>query len=99
MEIDRLRVRTRAPGGWAFLRIFLVRLQWGQFPKIWKLGKLVILRKKSVRLSHRPITIALLDDVAKIFEKIIADCLIYHLIHVGPDLADNQFVFGVGTLL
>lgn len=38
----------------------------------------------------------LLDEVCKIFERIIVSRLVRHMTRVGPDLADNQFVFRHG---
>lgn len=70
-------------------------LERGRFPNIWKMGNLVLLRKEGKPAespsAYRPIV--LLDDVAKIFERVIADRLQVHLETTGPNLADNQFGF------
>lgn len=73
-------------------------LERGQFPSRWKTGKLVLLKKEGRPAdspsAYRPIV--LLDEVCKIFERIIASRLIQHMTRVGPDLADNQFGFRQG---
>ncbi|KAJ0169191.1 hypothetical protein K1T71_015318 [Dendrolimus kikuchii] len=67
----------------------------GRFPARWRTGKLVLLRKEGRPAdspsAYRPIV--LLDEVGKLFERIIADRLVQHLTSTGPDLADNQFGF------
>lgn len=70
----------------------------GKFPIPWKTGRLVLLRKEGrpaeAPSAYRPIV--LLDEVGKLFERIIAGRLIGHLNCVGPDLDDNQFGFRSG---
>ncbi|KAJ0175991.1 hypothetical protein K1T71_008165 [Dendrolimus kikuchii] len=73
--------------------LFGACLEQGQFPQRWKTGKLVLLRKEGRPAdspsAYRPIV--LLDEVGKLFERIIVDRLVQHLSTTGPDLADNQF--------
>ncbi|XP_046974649.1 uncharacterized protein LOC124540917, partial [Vanessa cardui] len=73
-------------------------LERGQFPSRWKTGKLVLLRKEGRPAdspsAYRPIV--LLDEVCKIFERVIASRLVQHMTRVGPDLAENQFGFRQG---
>lgn len=73
-------------------------LEQGRFPRKWKSGKLVLLRKEGRPAespsAYRPIV--LLDKVGKLFERIIANRLIEHLERTGPDLADTQFGFRRG---
>lgn len=70
-------------------------LEQGQFPRIWKTGKLVLLHKEGKPAespsAYRPIV--LLDETCKIFERILAARLSLHLARVGPDLADVQYGF------
>ncbi|XP_045535743.1 uncharacterized protein LOC106719018 [Papilio machaon] len=70
----------------------------GRFPLLWKIGILVLLKKEGRSpdspAGYRPII--LLDEVAKIFERIIANRLQKHLVTVGPDLNANQFGFRSG---
>ncbi|XP_063899258.1 uncharacterized protein LOC135119195 [Helicoverpa armigera] len=44
--------------------------------------------------AYRPIV--LLDEVGKLFERVVAHRLVAHLGGMGPDLADNQFGFRRG---
>ncbi|KAJ0175856.1 hypothetical protein K1T71_009015 [Dendrolimus kikuchii] len=80
------------------MRLFGACLEQGQFPQRWKTGKLVLLRKEGRPAdspsAYRPIV--LLDEVGKLFERIIVDRLVQHLSTTGPDLADNQFGFRTG---
>jgi len=73
-------------------------LRGGVFPRPWKRAKLVLLRKE-----HRPADspsgyrpICLLDEEAKLFERIIAGRLVQHLEETGPDLHGHQFGFRRG---
>lgn len=78
--------------------LFDACLEKGQFPLKWKTGKLVLLKKDGRPAdspsAYRPIV--LLDEVGKLFERIIAGRLIGHMNCVGPDLDDNQFGFRRG---
>jgi hypothetical protein len=114
VAINRLRVRNTAPGpdgipgrAWVLamealepkmLRVLTACLEQGCFPKEWKSGKLVLLRKEGrpadSASGYRPII--LLDEVGKLFERIIAARLIRHMECEGPDLADCQFGFRRG---
>ncbi|CAH2208808.1 jg14054, partial [Pararge aegeria aegeria] len=80
------------------LGLFCACLERGQFPLLWKTGKLVLLKKVGRPVgsasAYRPIV--LLDEVGKLLERIISERLVKHLERVGPDLADNQFGFRRG---
>lgn len=73
-------------------------LSQGRFPSRWKTGKLVLIAKEGRPANspsgHRPLV--LLDEVCKLFERIIADRLVEHLVRTGPDLDDRQFGFRRG---
>lgn len=75
--------------------LFNRSLSSSRFPKVWKEGILCLLRKEGrpedSASGYRPIV--LLDEVGKLFERIIASRLVNHLSSVGPDLADEQFGF------
>jgi len=70
-------------------------LQEGVFPPAWRRAKLVLLRKENkpadTPAGYRPI--CLLDEEAKLLERIIAGRLVQHLEEVGPDLHGQQFGF------
>ncbi|CAK1592748.1 unnamed protein product [Parnassius mnemosyne] len=70
-------------------------LERGQFPLRWKTGKLVLIRKPGrpadSSSAYRPVV--LLDEVGKLFERVIANRLAEHLAGTGPDLAEHQFGF------
>ncbi|CAH2227082.1 jg25023, partial [Pararge aegeria aegeria] len=70
----------------------------GQFPKSWKEGLLCLIRKAGRPLdapsAYRPIV--LLNEVGKVFEKILADRLVGHLETVGPGLSAEQYGFRAG---
>jgi len=75
--------------------IFNSCLRCGVFPRSWRRAKLVLLRKHGKPADspsgYRPI--CLLDEEAKLFERIIAGRLVRHLEEAGPDLHRNQFGF------
>jgi len=70
-------------------------LRCGVFPQPWRRAKLVLLRKDGKPADspsgYRPI--CLLDEEAKLFERIIAGRLVQHLEETGPDLHRHQFGF------
>ncbi|CAK1580033.1 unnamed protein product [Parnassius mnemosyne] len=70
-------------------------LERGQFPLRWKTGKLVLIRKPGRPAdspsAYRPVV--LLDEVGKLFERVIANRLAEHLAGTEPDLAEHQFGF------
>lgn len=70
----------------------------GEYPVIWKTGKLVLLKKDGRPAespgAYRPIV--LLDEVGKLFERLLSARLIDHLSSVGPDLSPHQFGFRPG---
>lgn len=112
--ILRLRAKNTAPGpdgipGRALalalkelaprFKGFLVAcLEQGCFPKSWKTGKLVLLKKDGRPAdspsAYRPIV--LLDEAGKLFERVIAFRLNSHLLQVGPNLAECQYGFRRG---
>lgn len=78
--------------------LFSKCLAGGRFPRVWKTGKLVLLRKHGRPADspsgYRPIV--LLDEMSKLFERVLAGRLVKHLTSVGPDLHDGQFGFRHG---
>jgi len=70
-------------------------LRCGVFPRPWRRAKLVLLRKDGKPADspsgYRPI--CLLDEEAKLFERIIPGRLVQHLEETGPDLHRHQFGF------
>ncbi|CAK1599579.1 unnamed protein product [Parnassius mnemosyne] len=112
--VSRLRAKNTAPGpdgvpGRALVLalkelepqlrgLFTACLEQGQFPSVWKEGRLVLLRKEGRPAdspsAYRPIV--LLDEAGKFLERIIADRLVSHLCREGPDLDENQFGFRRG---
>jgi len=70
-------------------------LREGVFPPVWRRAKLVLLRKENkpanTPAGYRPI--CLLDEEAKLLERVIAGRLVRHLEQVGPDLHEQQFGF------
>lgn len=79
-------------------RLFSSCFRNGQFPALWKQAKLVLLKKAGRPMNSpsafRPI--CLLDEVGKLFERIIANRVLRHLSQDGPDLSDSQFGFRRG---
>lgn len=84
--------------GHRLARLFSSCLRYGCFPAIWKEAKLVLLRKEGRPAdspsAYRPI--CLLDDVSKLFERIVSLRINRHLSSDGPNLSDNQFGFRQG---
>lgn len=78
--------------------LFTECLRRGTFPAIWRRAKLVLLRKPGKPVDsasgYRPI--CLLDDEAKLLERIIADRVVCHLDRRGPKLCERQFGFRRG---
>ncbi|XP_063620671.1 uncharacterized protein LOC134793075 [Cydia splendana] len=75
--------------------LFSACFEQGRFPRMWKTGKLVLIQKMGrpadSSSAYRPIV--LLDEVSKLFERIISLRLLKHLENVGPNLSQNQFGF------
>ena len=114
VAVQRLRAKNKAPGPdgipgrvWALSMVALgdrlrslfdACLVSGRFPKSWKTGRLVLLKKDGRPAdspsAYRPLV--MLDEVDKLFERIISGRLIEHLVEVGPDLSDRQFGFRGG---
>ncbi|XP_014467253.1 PREDICTED: uncharacterized protein LOC106740579 [Dinoponera quadriceps] len=73
-------------------------LRVGVFPSRWKRAGLVLIPKEGrppgSLSAYRPIY--LLDEVGKLFERIIATRLVRHLSREGPDLSDRQYGFIAG---
>ncbi|CAG4939554.1 unnamed protein product [Colias eurytheme] len=81
------------------LRSFFSKcLKAGIFPLSWKESKLVLIKKpdrpEDSPSAYRPI--CLLDEIGKLFERIIAARLYEHLCDSGPDVSDRQFGFRRG---
>ncbi|XP_073949067.1 uncharacterized protein [Choristoneura fumiferana] len=70
----------------------------GRFPRCWKEGRLVLLRKEGRPADspsgHRPLV--MLDETGKLLERVIASRINQHLADVGPNLSEGQFGFRVG---
>ncbi|CAF4907381.1 unnamed protein product [Pieris macdunnoughi] len=112
--VDRLKKRRRAPGPDGIHgRVLAIAVEYlegemresfnlcfctGQFPQLWKEGRLCLLRKpgrpQDTSSAYRPIV--LLNEVGKLLERIIVWRLSQHISVVGPDLADAQYGFRVG---
>lgn len=78
--------------------LFTECLKRGEFPSIWKKAHMVLI-KKTGRSDDRPAAyrpICLLDDEAKMFERIIANRIVEHLEKRGPDLHAEQYGFRRG---
>lgn len=71
-----------------FRQLYNSYLQRGIFPQSWRKASLVFLRKESKDAgsssAYRPIY--LLNEMCKLFERIIANRLIQHLSRVGPNV-------------
>ncbi|TLM35211.1 reverse transcriptase family protein, partial [Acinetobacter baumannii] len=80
------------------VRLFEACLESGRFPKQWKTGRLVLLRKEErpadSPAGYRPIV--LLDEAGKLLERVVAARIVQHLTGVGPDLSAEQFGFREG---
>lgn len=78
--------------------LFSSCMESGEFPSSWKTGRLCLL-KKAGRSSDSPSAfrpIVLLDEVSKLFERLLAARIVQHLSTAGPDLSDQQFGFRAG---
>nr|XP_031847715.1 uncharacterized protein LOC116433609 [Nomia melanderi] len=78
--------------------LFTACLKSGLVPDLWKTGRMVLLRKEG-RPADSPSayrSICLLDEVGKMFEKIIHTCLFQHLFRDGLNLAECQYGFREG---
>ncbi|KMQ88579.1 reverse transcriptase [Lasius niger] len=68
------------------------------FPPVWERANVVLIpkggRPAGTPSAYRPI--CLLDEIGKIFERIIVGRLVQHLKEVGPDLHEEQFGFREG---
>lgn len=69
-----------------------------QYPRVWKMARLVLLRKEGRPAqepsSYRPL--CLIDEVGKVFEHILVDRMQRHLADTGPDLSPAQYGFRKG---
>ncbi|XP_071578221.1 uncharacterized protein [Temnothorax nylanderi] len=80
-------------------RIYTACLKAGRFPKGWKRASLVLLPKvgKPADSQSAYCPICLLDEVGKIFERIIAERLVQQLSRrEGRGISDDQFGFRAG---
>lgn len=70
-------------------------LRVGAFPKQWRRANLILLqmegRSAESPSAYRPI--CLLDELAKLLERVVARRLVHHLSYRGPDLSGTQFKF------
>ncbi|CAH2228620.1 jg3750, partial [Pararge aegeria aegeria] len=114
IALNRLRRRKTAPGpdgvpgrvvfialeslGERMRKLFDKCLHTGRFPKLWKEGKLCLIRKEGRPLDSAPAyrPIVLLSETGKLLEKIIVNRLNEHIDSVGPGLSDAQFGFREG---
>lgn len=73
-------------------------LRTGHFPQRWKHANLVLVPKKGqTGISSSAFRlICLLDEMAKLFERIINQRIVQHLTQVGPDLSPDQYGFRRG---
>lgn len=82
--------------GYCLMACYNRCLREGIFPQIWKMARLVLLKKpgrpNGVAWSYRPI--CLLNETAKLFERILAKRIQEHLVNHGPDLSESQYGFG-----
>lgn len=90
----KIRVRAMDFLGARLGHLFTKCLRLGQFPQQWKRAKLVLLpkagRNADTPSAYRPI--CLLDEMGKLFERILAARLIQHLSRNG-DLQEEQYGF------
>lgn len=111
VSVDRLKSKRTAPGpdgvhgrvlgialehlGDQLRAVFDLSLRSGQFPAIWKCGRLCLIQKEGkppdTPSAYRPIV--LLDEAGKMLERIIVSRLTQHITTVGPNLADEQYGF------
>ncbi|XP_067216914.1 uncharacterized protein [Linepithema humile] len=79
-------------------RLYNTCLRTGTFPSAWKKANLVLIHKEGKPAeqfsAYRPI--CLLDEVSKLFERIVAGRIVQHLSRNGPDLSEEQFEFREG---
>ncbi|XP_073956535.1 uncharacterized protein [Choristoneura fumiferana] len=112
--VDRLRSNKKAPGpdgvparviplalehlGERFRDLLSECLETERFPKVWKEGRLCLLRKEGRPVDspsgHRPLV--LLDVSGKMLERVIARRIIQHMEEDGPNVADCQYGFRAG---
>ncbi|KAM3958882.1 putative 115 kDa protein in type-1 retrotransposable element R1DM [Aphomia sociella] len=95
VAVDRLRGETKPRDQTACQDRCL---ETGRFPKDWKTGRLVLLRKPGRPVespsAYRPLV--LLDETSKLFERVLSRRLVRHLNEVGPELSQVQFGFREG---
>lgn len=81
--------------GWRLAACYNRCLREGNFPSMWKMARLVLLKKPGgpdgATSSYRPI--CLLNEMAKLFERILTKRIQEHLTHHGPDLSESQYGF------
>ncbi|CAK1579853.1 unnamed protein product [Parnassius mnemosyne] len=92
----RVLVLSLANLGDRLRQLFTDCLRSAKFPTEWKEARLVLLKKEGRAAdspsAYRPI--CLLNEIGKVFERIVAIWLNGHLSRVGPDLADSSLTFG-----
>ena len=84
--------------GEEILELFNKCLSEGTVPSCWKVSKLVLLPKPGKDLdspaAYRPI--CLLNEVGKLYERVVLNRVMTHLKNVGPDLHEHQYGFRPG---
>jgi len=79
-------------------RLYTECLRQGVFPQEWRRARLVLLHKEGKEAgspsAYRPI--CLLDEVGKLFERIIAARLVQHMSREGCGLHEEQYGFCEG---
>lgn len=83
----------------AMLTVFNRCLELGEFPRLWKKAKLVLIHKGADKppdepSSYRPIS--LLSTVGKVYERLLLGRVNIHLMNVEGGLSDSQFGFRAG---
>ncbi|CAK1584840.1 unnamed protein product [Parnassius mnemosyne] len=91
----RALVLSLAALGDRLRQLFTGCLRSTKFPTAWKEARLILLKKENRAAdspsAYRPI--CLLEEIGKLFERIVATRLNGHLSRVCPDLAESQFRF------
>lgn len=92
-----LALAVRVLGG-RIRTLFTECLKKGRFPDSWKQANLVLLSKEG-RSQDSPVAfqpICLLDELGKLYERVLVGRIQNHLEETGPDLHERQFGFRHG---
>lgn len=81
-----------------FRQLYNNCLKRGIFSPVWRRANLVLLQKESKEAGSPSAykSICLLDKAGKLFERVIASRLVYHLFWVGPNINGAQYEFRKG---